>query len=408
MPLANSLLTREQLDQPEFMSPLAVVVCRGCSLLQITCEVPPENLFRNYAYFSSFSDTTLTHARELALRLVAERRLGQDSFVVEVASNDGYLLQNYNEHQIRTLGIEPALNVAAVARERGVDTITEFFCEDLAKSLAQEKGRADVIHGNNVMAHVPDINGFLAAIRVMLKDDGIAVIEVPYVVELVDNVLFDTIYHEHVFYFSVSAIDNLCKRNNLVLKDIERLSIHGGSLRLFMSRAGQPSAAVGALLAYERERGFDSDKGFRDFTRRVATLKADLSSHLKNLKNSGKTIAAYGAAAKGSTLLNFFKIGNELIDFVVDRSTAKQGLFMPGVRLPIYPPEELLARNPDYVLLLTWNFAQEILQQQREYLRRGGRFILPIPKPTIVTFDSMERVPVETQHFPQTGTITIS
>jgi len=383
-PLANSLLTKEQLGETEFVAPLEVLLCQSCALAQISCTIPPEQLFRNYAYFSSFSETMLRHARELCLRLNAERHLKKDSFVLEIASGDGYLLKNYNELQIPALGVEPARNVAEVARKRGVETISEFFNSELAKKIVAEKGKADIVHAHNVMAHVPDINSMLQGLGTVLKDNGIAVIEVPYAVKMIDRLEFDTIYHEHVFYFSVTALNNLFRQNSLALTDIEQVEIHGGSLRLFVAKSGKPSANVLAMLQEEKDRGFNGAAAYNTFAKQVNNLRLELISLIKKLKGDNKKLAVYGASAKGSTLLNFCQLGCEFFDFAVDRSTAKQGYYMPGVKLPIYDPEELIKQKPDYVLLLTWNFAQEILKQQEGYMRSGGQFIVPVPHPQIL------------------------
>jgi SAM-dependent methyltransferase len=386
MPLANALLRLEQLHDLEPTYPLVLAFCSECTLVQITETVPPEKLFREYLYFSSFSDTLLRHAGDLVTRLIDTRRLNAGHLVVELASNDGYLLQYYQKRGIAVLGVEPARNIAEVARERGIPSVSEFFGEELAIALAGQYGCADVIHANNVLAHVADLNGFVKGVAVLLKPQGIAVVEVPYVKDLIDHVEFDTIYHEHLCYFSLTALNALFRRNGLRVQDVERVPIHGGSLRLFVVRAGtqEPTQVVAEFLRNEHDWGIDQLAFYADFAHSVQNLKASLSDLLLQLKRERKRVVGYGAAAKGTTLLNYFRIGPETLDFVVDRSPHKQGCYTPGTHLPIFSPDKLMHEKPDYVLLLAWNFANEILEQQTLFRQQGGRFIIPIPELKVV------------------------
>lgn len=386
-PLANALLTAEALARPEPRFPLSLSFCADCSLVQIVETVPPEVLFSDYPYFSSFSDTMVRSAGALARRLIESRGLGADSLVLEVASNDGYLLRHYLDAGVPVLGVEPAANVAAAALAKGVPTRSVFFGRETAAALAAEGITADVIHANNVLAHVPDLNGVVGGMALALKPGGLVVIEAPYLRDMIEKVEFDTIYHEHLCYFSASALKPLFARHGLTLVDVERLAIHGGSLRLFFAKTAAgatPSAAVDALLAEEAALGMLARDYYDDFARRIERLRGALTNMLQDLKDGGARLAAYGASAKGSTLLNVFGVGADLLDFVADRSTVKQGRYTPGSHLPIVAPEELLVRRPDYVLLLSWNFAEEILAQQAAYRAAGGRFIIPVPEPKIV------------------------
>jgi len=385
-PLANALLPGTALTLPEPTFPLDVVFCEGCSLVQLTETVDPSVLFSEYIYFSSFSEAAVEHANRLSERVVADRGLGPRDLVVEIASNDGYLLQHYKRRNIPVLGIEPARNIAAAACAKGIETLNAFFTADLARQLALDGRQANVIHANNVLAHVPDLNGFVQGIGRLLREDGVAVAEVPWVGDLVRNLEFDTIYHEHLSYFSLTSLVPLFERHGLAIRDVENVPIHGGSLRLWIEHGkdGGGGERVRAMLGRERQDGLDRAEYYADFADRVQQLGQQLHELLGKLKRDGHTIAAYGASAKGSTLLNCFRIGSEYLDFVVDRSTVKQGLYTPGTHLPIRPTEELLSRMPAYVLLLTWNFADEILRQQSEYRARGGRFIVPVPSPRIL------------------------
>jgi len=385
-PLANALLQEDQLSQEEQSYPLELVFCPGCSLLQITETVEPEKLFSHYLYFSSFSDTMLAHAKTLVERLIQERKLGKESLVIELASNDGYLLQYYQKRGIHVLGIEPAENVAQVAKQRGIPTRQTFFGTEEAERLLEEGKVADIVHVHNVLAHVADHHDFVKGMQMILKEDGMVVIEAPYVRDTLKHCEFDQIYHEHLCYFSLTSLRHLLRNHNLEVSHVELLPIHGGSLRVFVSHTGRmkPSRAVWSLLEEEKGWGVDQIDCYKDFAHRAKILRESLSTLLQDLKKQGKSIAAYGASAKGSTLLHFCGIGSDLLDFVVDRNTHKQGHFTPGTHLPISKPERLLEESPDVTLLLTWNFADEILKQQSEYRARGGKFIIPIPEPHIV------------------------
>lgn len=385
-PLANNLLRQEDLGQPEPIFPLRLFVCPACWLLQISDLVPPVRLFSEYLYFSSFSEAMLQHARQAAERYQSEYQLGGDSLVIEIASNDGYLLQNFQRAGTPCLGIEPAANIAQVAREKGIETIMEFFSASFAEKLTEERGQADLVLGNNVFAHAPEINDFVAGLKKVLKPGGRIILEFPYAGDLIEKTEFDTIYHEHVYYFSLTPLLPLFARHGLAAFRIERLPIHGGSLRIFLGHQGAHAeeASVAELLASERNRGIDTMGYYESFSRRVHAVRDSLNELLARLKRDGATIAAYGASAKGSTLLNFCGIGSEVIEFIADRSPYKQGRFMPGVHVPIVPADQLRARMPGYTLLLTWNFADEIVAQQQAYREAGGKFVIPIPQVAIV------------------------
>lgn len=387
MPLANALLAADDLESPESRYPLDLVWCQACWLVQITETVSPDLLFGSYLYFSSFSDSFLAHVKALAERLIVDRKLGPESRVIEVASNDGYLLQYYRARGIPVLGIEPARNVARVAREqRKIPTLSAFFGSDLAEELRGSGQRADVIHAHNVLAHVADLNDVVAGLRELVEDDGVVVVEVPYVRDMVDRCEFDTIYHEHLCYFSLTALDSLFSRNGLRITHVERIGVHGGSLRLFAAPApgARRSVAVAQLLADEDAAGLSTHDYYSSFAARVTALLEQLRSRLEQLLHQGRRVVGYGAAAKGTVLLNALGFGPEAIEFVVDRNPHKQHRYVPGVRVPVRPVEVLLDEQPEYVLLLAWNLADEVLSQQSEYRERGGRFIIPLPQVKIV------------------------
>jgi SAM-dependent methyltransferase len=385
-PLANNLLRPEDLSKPEPKFPLRLAVCQSCWLLQITDLVPPTQLFSEYLYFSSVSDALVGHAREAAERYIRDFSLNSVSHVVEIASNDGYLLQNFTKAKIPSLGIEPAANIAKVARERGIETLVEFFSNDLAIKLSASGKKADLILGNNVFAHAPNINDFVSGLKTLLQPKGRIVLEFPYAIDFIEHTEFDTIYHEHVFYFTVTALQPLFARHGLEIFRVERLPIHGGSLRLFVSHsdAHPIDDSVPNLLKDENRKGADSLRYYEGFANQVLEIKQALLDLLSKLRKDGKRVAAYGASAKGSTLLNFYGVGKNHLEFIADRSTYKQGRLTPGTHMPILPAEALLEKRPDYTLLLTWNFADEIMAQQKDYREKGGKFIIPIPKVIVV------------------------
>jgi SAM-dependent methyltransferase len=385
MPLANRLPQADQLAEPEPRYPLDLAFCPACALVQINETVPPEELFREYAYFSAFSDTMLQSAEALVGRLIEERRLDEASLALEIGSNDGYLLQFHRRAGVPVLGIDPAENVAAVAQEqRGVPTIAEMFGVALAERLIREGRRADVVHANNVLAHVPDVNGIAKGISLVLKESGVAAIETPYVRDLVERSEFDTIYHEHVFYYSLTSLTALFERHGLTIQDVEQIPIHGGSLRLYVGKSPEQSERVKELLREECVLGMDRQDFYDRLRVGAERVRETLRSLLADLRRDGRTIAAYGAAAKGTILLSYCDIGADTLEYVVDRNTYKQGRFLPGTHLPIFAPERLLETRPDYVLILPWNVADEIVAQQAEYRARGGRFVVPIPEPRIL------------------------
>jgi len=384
LPLANALVPIGTKDEGRF--PLMMTFCGNCGLVQLAESVDPDSLFRHYVYLSSNSPAFLEHARILTERLIKERALDAGSLVIEIASNDGYLLRNYRKAGIPVLGVEPARNIAQVARKDGIDTISEFFSIDLAATLRSDGKLADVIHANNVLAHVPDLRGFVAGLASVLKPAGMVVIEVPYVRDMIEKLEFDTAYHEHLCYFSLTPLVALFAKSGLDIFRVERIPVHGGSLRIFARHAGGGASefSVTQMLSDERQWRVRDPALYRRFADAVEKFRPTLRECLAALRADGKSIAAYGASAKGATLLNYCGVDHTMLDFVVDRSATKQGFAMPGVGLPIFTPDELLRRQPDYVLLLAWNFLDEILEQQAEYRRRGGQFIVPVPEPRII------------------------
>jgi len=384
-PIANALLSEEELSRPEARFTLAVAFCPGCTLLQVTETIPPDILYRrDFPYFSASSPALLKHSAEHAEELVRNYELGPLSFVVEVASNDGYLLRNFVDRGIGCLGIDPADGPVAAAKAIGVPTIHDFFGSRCADRLASEGKLADVVIANNVVAHVDDINDFVAGFARLLKPTGVAVFECAYALDMIEHCEFDTILHEHVFYHTLHGLTPLFDRHGLYLNDVKHLPVHGGSLRLTVSRSPARSAELDALFAHEGALGLDKEWFYKDFADRVRALRNSLVSLLVSEKAKGKRIACYGAAAKGATMVNYLDLGEGFFEFVADANAYKQGKYMPGQRIPIRHPDQLVAHQPDYVLLLAWNFAGEVMRQQATYRERGGSFIIPVPEPRIV------------------------
>jgi SAM-dependent methyltransferase len=384
--LVDTLVTKERLNAFEAKHPLAVGICPKCALMQVLDTVPAEEVFHEeYTYYASFSTSWLEHCKKNVLQQIDRFKLDKNSFVIELASNDGYLLKNYVEKGIPVLGIDPCKGPVEAALKINVPTMHAFFGTDLANKLAAEGKKADVIHANNVMAHVADTNGFIAGIATILKDTGSLVTESPYVKDLIDHCEFDTIYHEHLCYYGVTSLKNLYARHGLYINDIERITTHGGSIRQYVSKKPGESETVKQLLADEKKLGIDRpSEYYSTFAARVAAIKAEMLKIVKDLKQQGKKVAAYGASAKGSTMLSYLGAGPDLIEFVVDKNVHKHGKFMPGLHNPIFDVTAVPEKKPDYLVLLVWNLKDEILKQMAPYRQAGGKFIVPVPTPTIV------------------------
>ena len=383
-PLANSYIKPEQRSRMEPFYPLHVYVCSACLLVQLEQFSSPHDIFSDYAYFSSFSDSWLAHAKRYVDMIADRFQLGRDSKVVEIASNDGYLLQNFVARGVPVLGVEPAANVAEVAKQKGVNTTVAFFGEKTARDLVADGWGADLIIGNNVLAHVPDLNDFVKGLKVLLKPMGLVTMEFPHLVQLMKQNQFDTIYHEHFSYFSFLAVEKVFARHGMTLFDVEELPTHGGSLRIYARHAQDSSKPIGAraqdLKTREEEAGFGRLAHYLSFGPQVEATKRKLLSFLIAAKQEGKRVVGYGAPAKGNTLLNYCGVRTDLIDYTVDRSPHKQGHFLPGVHIPIHSPEKVRETRPDYLLILPWNLREEVMEQMAFIREWGGKFVVPIPE----------------------------
>ena len=381
-PLCESYIPAASLDDPETFYPLHVLICESCLLVQLPAYVSGEHIFSDYAYFSSYSDSWVAHAKRYADTMIGALRLTKGSLVTEVASNDGYLLQHFVAAGIPVLGVEPAANVAAAARAKGIRTEVRFLGPETGAELAGRYGQADLVAGNNVFAHVPDIRGFAAGLRALVKDSGLVTLEFPHLLRLIEGRQYDTIYHEHFSYLSLLTASRVLRTAGLEVVDVDELSTHGGSLRVHArpaEAAGEPSPRVKAVLDQEETAGLHTVAGHDGFARDVMKIKSDLLSFLIAAATDGKSVAGYGAPGKGNTLLNHCGIRSDLLEYTVDRSPVKQGQFLPGTHIPIHPPERLAQTRPDYILILPWNLREEI-SAQLSYVREwGGRLVVPIP-----------------------------
>ena len=388
-PLSNSYLTADQLQQKEPFYPLHAYVCGNCYLVQLDEFESPQQLFSEYAYFSSYSDSWLQHSCDYAQMISVRLGLDETSQVVEIASNDGYLLQYFVEQQIPVVGIEPAANVAAVAEEKGIPTLVKFFGTQTANEMLDEKLQADLVLGNNVLAHVPDLNDFVAGMKVILKPSGTITLEFPHLLKLIQGNQFDTIYHEHFSYFSLLAVERVFANHGMQIFDVDQLPTHGGSLRIYVRHADHQDApvadAVQSLRDLESESGLADLATYAAFADQVESTKRSLLKFLTDAKQDGLSVAAYGAPAKGNTLLNYCGVRKDFIDFTVDRSPAKQGHYLPGTHIPVFAPDKIREFKPDFLVILPWNIKDEIIGKMSHIREWGGKFVIPIPSVEILS-----------------------
>ena len=387
-PLSNSFLTQEELHQREIFYPLDVYVCDHCFLVQLQEYETPENIFGDYAYFSSYSETWLKHAKDYVDKMVNLLKIDAHSSVIEIASNDGYLLQYFADRRIPVLGIEPARNVAEVARNKGIPTETIFFGSETAKRLASEGKHADLLLGNNVLAHVPSLNDFVKGLKILLKPQGVITMEFPHLMRMMEETQFDTIYHEHFSYFSFLTVEKIFHAYGLTLFDVEELSTHGGSIRIYARHPEDKTKPIGErvyqLRQKEIEAGYMDIQHYLNFDKKVKAIKKDILKFLIQAKEEGKKIVGYGAPAKGNTLINYCGIRTDFIDYTVDRNPYKQGHFLPGSHIPIEGPNKIKETKPDYLFILPWNLKDEIIEQMNYIRDWGGKFVIPIPKIEVI------------------------
>ena len=386
-PLANSFLSEKELDKEENAFPLELCFCGNCKLVQLTHVVPPEMMFKNYVYVSSTTNTFKVHFARMAEEISNFLGLDEGSLAVDIGSNDGILLRGYKKFGVQTIGVEPAANVARIAEQGGIETINDFFNESAVEEIVRRKGHADVATATNVFAHVNDIDNFAKNVKSLLKPSGIFVIEVQYFADTIEKMTFDNVYHEHLSYFTLAPLVYFFRKHGMEVFNAQRVDSHGGSLRVFIKKAGgrfRINDSVSEMLEYENRLGVNDFELYRQFGSKVYETKKKLVSYIKSIKNEGKSIAGYGAPAKGNTLLNFCQIGNESIDYIVEDNPLKIGLFTPGTHIPVVSPEFLDKKKPDYILILAWNFANEILGKTKKYADNGVKFIIPLPEPVVV------------------------
>lgn len=386
-PLANNFLSKEQLETNEEIFPLELAFCNNCKLVQLTCVVPPELMFKNYVYVSSTSATFKIHFTKMAKDISNSFKLNDKSLVVDIGSNDGLLLKGFQKLGVKTVGVEPARNIAKIAQKDGVETINDFFSSKVVNELIEKKGNADVVTACNVFAHIDDIDEVMANVKLLLKEDGIFVIEVQYFVDAIEKMTFDNVYHEHLSYYTLTSLNFFFKKHGMDIFNVQRVDTHGGSLKVFVKKSGEKheiNEEVKKIMDYEKSIGIEDLETYKKFANKVYGFKEKLISYIKDIKNQGKSVAGYGAPAKSTTLLNFCNIGKDFIDYVVDDNPLKISLYTPGTHIPVVSSEYMDEKTPDYVLILAWNFAHEILKKTKKYADQGVKFIIPLPEPKIV------------------------